>query len=285
MRGHGQSDDEGGPVGETEGNGAVRHAQGGVMPARRHANGAEEAQACSAPSSEEAFTLATTIAGLVDLDADQLRLQWRNHLGGTPPSHLPRRLLTRVLAYRLQAAAMGDIGATMRRIIRQPKGGGGDDSTPFPFVPRDPATPDGVGLKPGALLVREWSGRLERVMVLDKGFAWNGKTYGSLSQIAKAMTGTNWNGHRFFGLRTAGSRGGQTTRRPGRVGAAAVSDKNLSQSLPNRRPSAIVAIASEATVEQLGATPPEAVCAAPPALAPLVVPDDELRGALPLTAS
>ena len=42
-------------------------------------------------------------------------------------------------------------------------------------------------------------------MILDKGFAWNGETYGSLSQVAKAMTGTSWNGHRFFGLRTGGS--------------------------------------------------------------------------------
>jgi Protein of unknown function (DUF2924) len=38
-------------------------------------------------------------------------------------------------------------------------------------------------------------------MILEEGFAWNGRTFGSLSQIAKAMTGTNWNGHRFFGLR------------------------------------------------------------------------------------
>ena len=44
--------------------------------------------------------------------------------------------------------------------------------------------------------------KLERVTVLEKGFAWNGKSYASLSQIAKAMTGTAWNGHRFFGLRT-----------------------------------------------------------------------------------
>jgi hypothetical protein len=42
-------------------------------------------------------------------------------------------------------------------------------------------------------------------MILDQGVAWNGETYGSLSQVAKAMTGTSWNGHRFFGLRTAGS--------------------------------------------------------------------------------
>ena len=58
-----------------------------------------------------------------------------------------------------------------------------------------------MGLKAGALLVREWKGRLERVMILEEGFVWNGQTFGSLSQIAKAMTGTNWNGHRFFGLR------------------------------------------------------------------------------------
>jgi hypothetical protein len=56
-------------------------------------------------------------------------------------------------------------------------------------------------LKVGALLVRELKGQLERVMILEEGFAWNGQTFDSLSQIAKAMTGTNWNGHRFFGLR------------------------------------------------------------------------------------
>ena len=66
---------------------------------------------------------------------------------------------------------------------------------------RAPQTREGVGLKAGALLVREWKGRLERVMILEEGFAWNGQTFGSLSQIAKAMTGTTWNGHRFFGLR------------------------------------------------------------------------------------
>ena len=56
-------------------------------------------------------------------------------------------------------------------------------------------------MKAGALLVREWKGQLERVMILEDGVAWNGQTFRSLSQIAKAMTGTNWNGHRFFGLR------------------------------------------------------------------------------------
>ncbi len=73
-----------------------------------------------------------------------------------------------------------------------------------PFATRGPTTREGVGLKSGALLVREWNGRLERVMILDDGCAWNGCVYRSLSQVAKAITGTNWNGHRFFGLRRSG---------------------------------------------------------------------------------
>src|SRR6202041_250165 len=78
---------------------------------------------------------------------------------------------------------------------------GKDDGVGDLFDRRAPQTREGVGLKAGALLVREWKGQLERVMILEEGFAWNGQTFGSLSQIAKAMTGTNWNGHRFFGLR------------------------------------------------------------------------------------
>ena len=57
-------------------------------------------------------------------------------------------------------------------------------------------------LTPGTVLVREWDRRSQRVMVMSDGFAWNGQTYGSLSKVAFAITGTRWNGPRFFGLRT-----------------------------------------------------------------------------------
>ena len=56
-------------------------------------------------------------------------------------------------------------------------------------------------LTPGTVLVREWDRKSHRVMVLADGFAWNGQTYESLSKIAFAITGTRWNGPRFFGLR------------------------------------------------------------------------------------
>ena len=103
----------------------------------------------------------------------------------------------KVLAYRLQSDALGDIDKSIRRILRSAEEGGAG----APFDRRLPQTREGLGLKAGALLLREWNGKLERVMILEQGFAWNGQTFGSLSQIAKAMTGTNWNGHRFFGLR------------------------------------------------------------------------------------
>jgi hypothetical protein len=135
------------------------------------------------------------VASLEGYDLGGLCRLWRDRLGGEAPAHLPRSLLMRALAYRLQAEAYGDLDKATRRIIR------GEDGDNAPFDRRLPETKGGVGLKPGALLVREWRGKLERVMVLEEGFAWNGQTYGSLSQIAKAMTGTNWNGHRFFGLR------------------------------------------------------------------------------------
>jgi hypothetical protein len=143
-----------------------------------------------------------TISSLVDLDASGLCLQWRNHLAGTPPAHLPRWLLLRILAYRLQAAAFGGLDKEMLRILRQPRGQRLDSPDQRPFETRMPTTSDGGSLLSGALLSREWNGKLEHVMVLEKGFAWKGETYGSLSQIAKAITGTSWNGHRFFGLRT-----------------------------------------------------------------------------------
>jgi hypothetical protein len=137
------------------------------------------------------------VANLEGLDLNGLRRQWRTHLGGEAPAYLSRWLLMKVLAYRLQSDTFGDLDNSIRRILRSEK----EDGVGAPFDRRLPQTRAGLGLRAGALLVREWNGRLERVMILDEGFAWNGQTFGSLSQIAKAMTGTNWNGHRFFGLR------------------------------------------------------------------------------------
>jgi hypothetical protein len=159
------------------------------------------------------------VAGLEGHDLNGLRRQWRAHLGGEPPAHLQRWLLMRVLAYRLQAAAFGGLDKSIVRKLPSKK----KDGANAPFDRRAPQTRDGVGLKAGAMLVREWKGKLERVIILEEGFAWNGQTFGSLSQIARAMTRTNWNGHRFFGLRQGktAARDESTERRKRRVRAAA----------------------------------------------------------------
>ena len=186
------------------------------MTKRRLSRVVGEALPRSTPGSEAIASLDDAIAGFVDLDVKGLCLQWRNHLGGLPPAHLPRWLLLRILAYRVQVGALGGPDKETLLILRQPKGHTLESPDGRPFEARIPTTREGARLTAGALLAREWNGNLERVMVLERGFAWNGETYGSLSQVAKAMTGTNWNGHRFFGLRiaksdrsaTAGRRGG-----------------------------------------------------------------------------
>ena len=58
-----------------------------------------------------------------------------------------------------------------------------------------------MNLKPGTLLVREYKGEMHRVTVMAEGYAWRGQTYPTLSGVARAITGANWNGYVFFGLK------------------------------------------------------------------------------------
>jgi hypothetical protein len=141
------------------------------------------------------------IAHLRGLDLQALRARWRSLTGRAAPAHLPKALLLRALAYRVQAAAFGELDKTtvrlLDRIAQEARSGKRVD------VP----VPDRVGLRPGTILVREWEGTSHRVMVMSEGFAWNGGTYPSLSKVARAITGTRWNGPRFFGLRDQKGRG------------------------------------------------------------------------------
>ena len=126
--------------------------------------------------------------------AAELAIIWRNHLGGSPSARLPKSLVARVFAYRLQVQRSGDLSKPAFAFLQ---GIAADlELGKNPEVPY----PDDRRLKPGSVLVREHDGVQHRVMVLDEGYAWSGKTFASLSAVAKAITGTNWNGQRFFGL-------------------------------------------------------------------------------------
>jgi hypothetical protein len=153
------------------------------------------------PALPDRKTLDVEIARLRDLDVGELRSRWHNVFGRRPHPHLPRHLLFRVLAYRLQADVWGDLDGESQRLLDRsvsPEDGGKRALA----LARRTADP-----RPGTVLVREWNGQMQRVAVLAAGFAWNGITYPSLSRVAFAITGTRWNGPKFFGLRDKPPRG------------------------------------------------------------------------------
>jgi hypothetical protein len=109
--------------------------------------------------------------------------------GCKPPAGLSKDLLGRMIAMRLQEQAFGGLdresltflGGLARRVVPQRR-----------------------DLKPGTVLVREYQGERHTVTVGRQGLEWHGRTYSSLSAIARAITGTAWSGPRFFAVRTPG---------------------------------------------------------------------------------
>ncbi|MGB7258145.1 MAG: DUF2924 domain-containing protein [Pseudolabrys sp.] len=123
----------------------------------------------------------------------ELRVLWRAKFKSDPPKAFGPDLLRRSIAYRIQENAYGGLDTVTKRLLNQ-------------LIAQYGKTPGKIILprriKPGAILVREWKGESHRVTVLESGFAYAGKTYESLSEIARLITSTRWNGPRFFGLRT-----------------------------------------------------------------------------------
>jgi len=142
-------------------------------------------------------SLENEIARLHGLDVGKLRARWHTMFRRVAPPHLPRHLLFRILAYRLQADQFGDLDADIRRVLDRM---GFEAADGFGRLVAD-LNRSRTELRPGTLLTREWGGHLQQVMVLPDGFTWNGKAYRSLSKVAFAITGSRWNGPRFFGLR------------------------------------------------------------------------------------
>lgn len=138
------------------------------------------------------------IAHLRGLDLRGLRSRWQSVFQRPPPIHLPRHLLFAIIAYRIQADRFGDLDQEFTQLLDRT--GAKESSTAMSarLVSFDQKRTE---LTPGTVLVREWDRRSQRVMVMSDGFAWNGQTYDSLSKVALAITGTKWNGPRFFGLR------------------------------------------------------------------------------------
>jgi hypothetical protein len=113
-------------------------------------------------------------------------------------------VLFRVLAYRIQADRLGDLDGESQRLLDHATSPEDSGQRAVDLARR------AVTLRPGTVLGREWNRHMHRVKVLVVGYAWNGKTYPNLSKVAFAITGTRWNGPKFFGLRDKASNGAQS---------------------------------------------------------------------------
>lgn len=137
--------------------------------------------------------VAEQIAALESLSLTELRKRWSRSFNASVPKGLSQDMLIRGIAYKIQEKAYGGLSQAMKRklnaIAKQI-----DDGDLRGFDP-EPA------LKPGVKLIREWQAQTYMVTVLDDGFEYNGKRYGSLSMIAREITGVRWSGPRFFGLK------------------------------------------------------------------------------------
>ena len=138
------------------------------------------------------------IAHLRGLDLEGLRARWQGVFRRPAPAHLTRHLLFAVIAYRLQADCFGDLDHETKQVLDRTVAKEKGPAMSARLASFDQKRTE---LSPGTVLVREWDRQSQRVMVMADGFAWNGQTYDSLSKVAFAITGTKWNGPRFFGLR------------------------------------------------------------------------------------
>ena len=147
------------------------------------------------PQAPDNGQIAREIHRVAGLDLAGVRALWQATFEKAPPATLSRDLLVRQLAWHLQEKAFGGYDAATLRLL---DAYGRQDADKVVLFRR---------LKPGTSVVREYQGIRHIVTISEGGFVWQGKTYDSLSAIAREITGSRWNGPRFFGLRTAENAG------------------------------------------------------------------------------
>ena len=157
--------------------------------------------------------LQAEIRRLPDLSLLELRNRWKLLFGHLAPKSLRRNFLARAVAYQMQIEAYGGLSAATKRRLRE-----------IAKAVRNGDTNAAIGagrIKPGTQMIRQWQNTTHTVTALAEGFEWQGRTYKSLSAVANAITGTNWNGFAFFGIKRAPS-GNKNASGPRRVNSRAV---------------------------------------------------------------
>ena len=131
------------------------------------------------------------LAAIATMSSAEKKAEWHRRTGTPSPAAFGSGLLARALAHEVQAKALGG-GLTKSELKRLAQLNRKDDRV------RDSAATGPA--KPGTWLSRTWHGEAHNVVVLESGFEYRGARYGSLSEIARLVTGTQWSGPRFFGL-------------------------------------------------------------------------------------
>jgi hypothetical protein len=129
-----------------------------------------------------AIDLEAELARIAAMNKNELRSLRREQEGREAPGGFSRDLLARGIAYAIQEEQLGGLSPELKKLLAN------SDASPPPRI------------KAGSVIVREYAGARHEVFVVENGFSWQGKSYPSLSAIAKEITGTSWNGWRFFGL-------------------------------------------------------------------------------------
>ena len=133
------------------------------------------------------------LEALETLSHAALKERWRALYGSAPPRQVSRKLLLLAVAYRIQEQALGGLDLATRQRL--------DEAADELCAGRRPEG-RAEGPSPGTRLLREWRGEMHEVIVLETGVQYRGERYGSLSAVARAITGARWSGPRFFGLRS-----------------------------------------------------------------------------------
>ena len=139
--------------------------------------------------------LEAEIRRLPDLSLAELRDRWKALYGNPAPQSLRRSFLARAVAYQMQVEAYGGLSSSTRNRLQGIAAGVRQGNTDVAGIAK--------AIRPGAQMLRQWRGQTHTVTAVNDGFEWNGKTYKSLSSVARQITGTNWNGYAFFGIKRA----------------------------------------------------------------------------------
>ncbi len=136
--------------------------------------------------------LSAEVADLSTASIKDLRERWKTLYGNEPSGHIGRSILIGAIAYRLQERALGGLKPSAQRILDRVCDGREEAAQQRNPRPRASA---------GTVLIREWRRVRHRVVVLDNDVTYRGRRYKSLSEVARAITGTRWSGPLFFGLK------------------------------------------------------------------------------------